>query len=1000
MLDSRRLTALAEALADGSPVDWASEESSATAEADRELIAKLRAVASIGELFATLSSGPPVEPGKRGVLAPGTTWGTLRVLEHVGRGRFGDVYRAWDPALDREVALKILVDTDRAQTTDSQVVEEGRLMARVRHEHVIAIHGAQRIDGTTGLWMEFIQGRTLAAELADSGPFGAVALAQAGIELSRALAAVHSAGLVHRDVKAQNVMRDRRGRLVLGDFGAGRELDRSDGIPGGMTGTPAYIAPEIFARQPATEQSDLYSLGALLFHLATGQYPVHGRTLRELGDAHAQGTRASLKSLRPDLPAALIEPIETALDVDPSRRFPDAVAMARALERSVAAPALFRRRALVAAVAIATVSIAGVGWWMNTIRSSPVALATPDWVLVTSAENRTGEPVLDGTIRFALERELAGSTFVKVIPRERLGDTLQLMQKPLDTPLDLSTSREVALRDGAIRVLIAGEVERIGGMYSVSARVVRPTDGAVLATVSEPPVNQQDLLRAIGDLALNVRERLGETLVSLPATSPMTLQRVTTSSLRALQLYSQVVAMQGPEGLFGGKAAAAEQLLKEAIKEDVNFASAYRLLSIAVRLDGEFSGRPRSSEALRYAEHAVSLAKFANHRERIRNEGQVHFVRYTMNRMAPDAHVHAARSIAACEATLQLDPRDVDALIGCTNLYSLTGRPNAEIAARLAEVRPTSFRWQVAAAAALLGATPPRVEEARRYSDRAQRLRPNQPAGWGEFAAVRLFDGNQAWLSNDASSAASTVDRLAEDIPSLSVAARLPYLGQLARAYITLGQLKRAEAMLTPVGRPAQEYFLPLVFMAAENRQALRGMLAGRKIEDMTGTTSLLVDAGMLSEARRAIELLKRRPTMQDDYVAMAEGQLAVAERRFEDAIVAGQEQLRLTPTGASVMRVWRGSVALATALAAKGAVQRAITVLETAPPRSGQGLGGLDWGFEWLPVRERLAQLYRRVGRVAEADTVERELRQLLAVADDEHPIKRRLVQRQSLAR
>ena len=148
------------------------------------------------------------------------------MIEHVGCGRFGDVYRAWDAALDREVALKILrADDEAAVQTD--IVEEGRLMARVRHPNVVAIHGARRIDGATGLWMEFVKGRTLAAELAERGPLAAAELASVGIQLCRALAAVHSAGLVHRDVKAQNVLRDDAGRVVLGDFGTGREFEDS-----------------------------------------------------------------------------------------------------------------------------------------------------------------------------------------------------------------------------------------------------------------------------------------------------------------------------------------------------------------------------------------------------------------------------------------------------------------------------------------------------------------------------------------------------------------------------------------------------------------------------------------------------------------------------------------------------------------------------------------------------------------------------------------------------
>ena len=225
-------------------------------------------------------------------------------------------------------------------------------MARVRHPNVVTIHGAQRIDGTTGLWMEFVKGRTLAAELAERGPFDAVELARVGIQLCRALAAVHGAGLVHRDVKAQNVLRDGTGRVVLGDFGTGRQLEDSPLLSGSLAGTPAYVAPELFAGAPATPHSDLYSLGVLLFHMATGAYPVVGRSLRDLRDAHAYGKHTALRPLRPDLPKRLVGAMEKVLDPAPSHRFESAESMARALEQCVPrTPSKRRARARLVTVA-------------------------------------------------------------------------------------------------------------------------------------------------------------------------------------------------------------------------------------------------------------------------------------------------------------------------------------------------------------------------------------------------------------------------------------------------------------------------------------------------------------------------------------------------------------------------------------------------------------------------------------------------------------------------
>jgi serine/threonine-protein kinase len=314
-----RVLRFAEAVADGATPEPPAE--AGLTPDDRERLANLRSLASISRAFAAVGSSHGSDPFIRTApaLAPGSEWGGLRIVKTVGRGRFGQVYRAWDPALARDVALKLV--PDRGDTSGaSRVVEEGRLMARVRHRNVVTIFGAQRIDGINGLWMEFVDGRTLAAELDERGPFSAEELLAVGAELCGAVEAVHAAGLVHRDIKASNVLREPGGRTMLGDFGIGRELEDCAGTSSSLEGTPAYLAPEIFDRQPATPRSDVYSLGALLFHLATRRYPVEGDTLPALRDAHTAGRRVPLHRLRRDLPDAISAVIERAISADPATR--------------------------------------------------------------------------------------------------------------------------------------------------------------------------------------------------------------------------------------------------------------------------------------------------------------------------------------------------------------------------------------------------------------------------------------------------------------------------------------------------------------------------------------------------------------------------------------------------------------------------------------------------------------------------------------------------------
>ncbi len=322
---------VAAAVADGTAVDWGS--ASRTLESDdRDLLDGLKLIAEIAETRRGSNATPGAASG--GPDRPLEHWGPLRILERVGRGTFGDVYRAWDTRLDREVALKILHRPPEEGSSASTVIDEGRLLARVRHPNIVTVYGADRIDDRVGMWMEVVHGKTLESELAEHGRVEAGRVVEIGVTLADALAAVHRAGLLHRDVKAQNVMRDRDGRLLLTDFGAG-ELFDVDGVDGGhrerSVGTPLYAAPEVLAGDAATRQSDVYSLGVLLYRLATGGYPVQGRTLGEVRDAHARGSRSSIRVQRPDLPEALAAVIEHAIDPDPARRCDSADALHTAL---------------------------------------------------------------------------------------------------------------------------------------------------------------------------------------------------------------------------------------------------------------------------------------------------------------------------------------------------------------------------------------------------------------------------------------------------------------------------------------------------------------------------------------------------------------------------------------------------------------------------------------------------------------------------------------------
>jgi Tol biopolymer transport system component/tRNA A-37 threonylcarbamoyl transferase component Bud32 len=332
--DEEFVAGFADAVLEGRPVDWDAVHSSATA-SQRALIAHLRSIAAISS-FMTRSAAEHDEAlpltadtavARADTLAGSTdsTWGHLQLIEVIGRGAFGTVYRARDPRLHRDVALKLL----RADRRHDAALAEGRLLARIRHPNVVTIYGADRIADTVGFWMELVEGETVDEIVSRDGPLSSERVVSIAHHLCEALAAVHGAGLVHRDVKAHNVMIEPGGRVVLMDFGTGRPAEDSGSS---IAGTPLYLAPEVFAGAVPSARSDQYSLAVLLFFALTGRYPTSGESIAAIREAHAtDAVDRNVRALRPDTPRPIAQAIAKALARDPGDRFASLDAMTAAL---------------------------------------------------------------------------------------------------------------------------------------------------------------------------------------------------------------------------------------------------------------------------------------------------------------------------------------------------------------------------------------------------------------------------------------------------------------------------------------------------------------------------------------------------------------------------------------------------------------------------------------------------------------------------------------------
>jgi eukaryotic-like serine/threonine-protein kinase len=556
-----RLLELAGSIASGTTVDWREVEQRAADKNEAQLLRSLHVVDQIarvhweapGEMDET---GPSTKNDQNYDVQP-QHWRHLTILEHVGQGAFGDVYRARDAALDWQVALKLLWTSHAPGSARvSHLLNEARLMAKLRHPNVVRVYGAEFVEGRVGLWMEFIKGRTLEDMLDSHVTFGDKEAAQIGHQLCRALAAVHGVGLVHRDIKARNVMREDGGRIVLMDFGGGADLRaESQGVPDTLAGTPLYLAPEIFEGGPASVSADIYSLGVLLFHLVTGSYPVEGHTRQDVERAHQGRERKYLRDLRPDLPEAFIRVVERAIEYEPKNRYRTAGEFEAALAEpargsfvtepgkanEVASNRSPRVMALAGAALLVAAAAVGAIWW-NATRRGPgeVAAAGGDSTRGLAAQStapspstieylagfqsfrggrnvrlRQGAAVAPGD-KLSLEFEASRPAFVYVVNQDEQGEAYLLFPLPGYSPTNPVPSGQshrlpgrrngediywqVSSAGGREHFYVFASAERPIAFENLLSALPAPEIGKPVASVPLPR-NALGVLRSVGGLA-------------------------------------------------------------------------------------------------------------------------------------------------------------------------------------------------------------------------------------------------------------------------------------------------------------------------------------------------------------------------------------------------------------------------------------------------------------------------------------------------------------------
>jgi eukaryotic-like serine/threonine-protein kinase len=622
--ESSVLLDVAQSVADGTPVDWPTAETRASPE-EQPAIRQLRILADLAALHRTAPvPGAVLAATERGTVGPPglAHWGHLAIGARLGGGSDSDVYRAWDPGLEREVALKLLRAGAACETLDaSRLAREGRLLARIRHRHVVSVHGVTVRDGRVGLWMELVQGSTLEQILLERGWFSARETMLIGIDLCGALAAIHGAGLVHGDIKTQNVLREDGGRIVLMDMGAGGEM-RSRRHSDRIVGTPLYLAPETFSGAPPTAAGDIYSLGVLLYRLVTGSFPVGATAIEELRAAHAARRQTKLRDVRPDLPLAFVRAIERATAPDPAKRYTTAGAfetdLLRAFDRpGTPAAALTRvwRHPAVAVLGALVILLAGIVplWrhgrlaaWAETAETAPLFRSIAVLPFANATRNSSDEYLADGITEEVIAR-LGQVPGLDVISRA----SVMAFKERLPTVPDVAKTLGVdAVLQGSVLVQRRdpNSASASDRRVRIAARLIRAGGGAELwSRTFEGPIH--DLSTLQGEIARAIVMSTGghlpdeRTVAGAGVAAATSTASTPARGIAAIDLYLQgryYWHLQTEEGFKRSI-----QYFDEAIDRDPSYARAYAGLSDAYYQLG-WMGIVPSNEAFDRA-HAAAL---------------------------------------------------------------------------------------------------------------------------------------------------------------------------------------------------------------------------------------------------------------------------------------------------------------------------------------------------------------------------------------------------------